>query len=133
MLYLVYTFGFKLLFVHWDDLSEHPYPIQLPPSLFLPVYFHGALYAVLITVGPHSCRDIPGFMPRHARAGGFSRAAARAHSTLHAPLRLMGPPCVALLNFWIPVGLVLASRVLLFASACLVPLCIPASYFSPTL
>src|SRR5229473_3099586 len=44
-----------------------------------------------------------------------------------APLRLMGSPRVALLNFWIPVGLVLASRVLLLTTTCLVSLCIYAS------
>ena len=38
---------------------------------------------------------------------------------------------MALLNFWIPVGLVLASRALLFASTCLVSLCISTSPFPP--
>ena len=48
-----------------------------------------------------------------------------------APLWLMGSPRVALLNFWIPVGFVLTSRVSLFAPACLVSLCTSTSLFPP--
>ncbi len=43
----------------------------------------------------------------------------------------MGSPRVALLNFWFPVGLVLASRVLVFASVRLVSLCTSTSPFPP--
>ena len=53
----------------------------------------------------------------------FSRAAARAHSTLRCTASLHGSPRVALLNFWTPMGLVLTSRALLFASVRLVSLC----------
>ncbi len=48
-----------------------------------------------------------------------------------APLRLMGSPRVALLNFWIPMGLAPASRVPLFAFACLVSLCTSTTPFPP--
>ncbi len=54
----------------------------------------------------------------------LARTAARSG----APLHLAGSLCVALLDFWIPMGLTLTSRVIL-ASACPISLCIPASLF----
>jgi hypothetical protein len=61
-------------------------------------------------------------LPSHHASGRFVRAAARM-------LWCTASPRVALLNFWIPVGLALTSRVVLFASACLVSLSIPALLF----
>ncbi len=56
----------------------------------------------------------------------FSRAVARAQSTPQCTASPMGSLRMALLNFWIPVGLELTSHAILFTSVCLVPLCIPA-------
>ncbi len=65
------------------------------------------------------------------RHGGFSRAAACAHSTLRCTASPHGPLRVAYPTFWIPVGLVLTSRALPFVSVRLDSLCTSTSPFPP--
>src|SRR5260370_17698593 len=63
--------------------------------------------------------------------GGFSRATARAHSTLRCTASPHGPPRVALLNFWTPADLVLAPCASYSLQFCLDSLCTSPSPFPP--
>jgi len=53
VLHLLYMSGFKLPYIHQDDLIEHPLFVNL--SSFCLSTFLGTpyMYAMLITVGPH--------------------------------------------------------------------------------